>query len=83
MAHYEYFSPALILLQDELCNHPPAMSFIAANATGNTPEEKLAALCTYCDILVDDTFNPKELDSLYDLVTRKLYEMRTGLIITH
>lgn len=83
MAHYEYFSPALIMLQDELAQHPPAMEFLSRNCRNGDFAEKLAYLCTYCDILVDDDFNPNELDGLCNLVTAELYKKRTGIIVTH
>ena len=84
MAHYEYFSPAVIMLQDELAQHPPAMEFLARNCRGSADmAEKLAYLCTYCDILVDDDFDKDELDDLCNLITASLYKMRTGIITTH
>lgn len=84
MAQYEYFSPSIIMLQDELCQSPPAMEFLSANCKPSSDmAEKLAYLCTYCDILVDDSFNADELDALCDMVTAKLYQMRTGIITTH
>lgn len=84
MADYVYFSPSVIMLQDELVQHPPAIQFLSDNCKGSASmEEKLASLCTYCDILVDDYFDPNELDALCDMVTSKLYSMRTGIITTH
>ena len=85
MADYVYFSPAIILLQDELAQHPPAMEFISRNCKGSADfAEKLAYLCTYCDILVDDVFtSQQEIDALCDIITAALYEKRTGILITH
>lgn len=84
MADYVYFSPAMIMLQDELAQNPPAMEFLSRNCKGSdSMEERLAYLCTYCDILVDDTFSASELDDLCNLVTAELYKKRTGIIITH
>lgn len=84
MADYQYFSPAIIMLQDELCQHPHAMEFLSRNCKGSASmEDKLAMLCVYCDILVDDSFNASELDDLCNLVTSELYKKRTGIIITH
>jgi hypothetical protein len=79
---FNYFPQEMIDLQVELAKHPPAMEHMAS-CTSQYLEDRLAHLCTYCDIVVDDSFDIDELCELASLITKKLYEKRTGLCITH
>ena len=79
---YHYFPQEMIDLQVELSQHPPAMEHMA-KCESRYLEDRLAHLCTYCDIAVDDQFEIDELCDLAKMITNKLYQMRTGLCITH
>ena len=79
---YEYFPQEMVDLQVELAKHPPAMEHMASCPSPYV-EDRIAHLCTYCDIAVDDQFDIDELCELASLITKKLYEKRTGLCITH
>lgn len=82
MAHLHYFPTELIDLQEELSKHPPAMEHMA-KCDSKYMEDRLAHLCTYCGIVVDDQFDVDEICDLAKMITNKLYQMRTGLCITH
>ena len=82
MTYYEYFPQELIDLQQELAQHPDAVAHMLL-CDSKYMEDRLAHLCTFLDILVDDEFDIDELCDLATMVTRALYKRRTGLVITH
>lgn len=82
MADYQYFPQEFIDLSHELSQHPPVMKYMESCPSAYL-EDRLAHLCTYLDIAVDDQFDIDELSMLADLITKKLYALRTGLVITH
>lgn len=81
MAHYEYFPEELTTLQDEILKHP---QLVLALGTLQNPDvgESLAMVAYYLGIPVDTTLTGTEVLAFADLLTRKLYEERTGLVIT-
>lgn len=81
MAHYEYFPPELLNLQDEVLKHPPLV-MLFSNLDPQDIGEALAHVAHYLGIPVDATMSIRECLDFADLLTRKLYESRTGLVIT-
>lgn len=82
MAYLEYFSPQRLALQREiaqtghenlwplLANHPPSEF-----------EMRLAEIAAYCEVILDGVYSQEEIDKLCEILTRKLYEKRTGVIV--
>ena len=81
MADYVYFHQELLQLQEEVAKHPELMLGLS---TLNNPDigESLATVAHYLGIPVDETMNQAQLLAFADMLTRKLYEERTGLVIT-
>lgn len=73
MAHYDYFSPATIELQKELSSgyHETLCMCLA---TTNDTAERMSMIATHCDVLIDDSFNQAQWDSLCDDMVRILKE---------
>jgi hypothetical protein len=82
MAYHQYFPVEFLQLQEELAKHPDAVAYMNT-CESMYLEDRLAHLCTYLDIAVDDQFDIDELSELAGMITRKLYEKRTGLVVTH
>ena len=81
MADYVYFHEELLQLQEEAAKHPP---LVIALGNLHNPDvgEALATVAHYLGIPIDQTFNHSELLAFADMLTRKLYEERTGLVLT-
>ena len=81
MADYVYFHQELLQLQEEVAKHPELMLGLS---TLHNPDigESLATVAHYLGIPVDETMNQAQLLAFADTLTRKLYEERTGLVIT-
>lgn len=82
MAHHQYFPVEFIHLQEEMLKHPDVVNYMGS-VDSPYLEDRLAALCTFLDILVDDNFDVDELSDLAQMITNKLYERRTGICLTH
>ena len=81
MADYVYFHQELLQLQEEVAKHPELMLGLS---TLHNPDigESLATVTHYLGIPVDETMSQAEVLAFADMLTRKLYEERTGLVIT-
>ena len=80
MAYLEYFDPRLLALQQELLNHPELMERVARHPPLET-EMRIAEIAAYCNILLDGYYIPEEINNLAALLTQKLYEKRTQIIL--
>lgn len=80
MAYLEYFDPRLLALQQELMNHPELMERVARHPPQET-EMRIAEIAAYCNILLDGYYIPEEINNLAALLTQKLYEKRTQIIL--
>ena len=80
MAYLEYFDPRLLALQQELLNHPELMERVARHPPRET-EMRIAEIAAYCTILLDGYYIPEEINNLAALLTQKLYEKRTQIIL--
>ena len=75
---YEFFSPAVIALQQELSTGHHK-NLVKVLALCESVEERMSALATYCDIAVDDSFDQKKFDDLCDNCLEILKEKRQPL----
>jgi hypothetical protein len=82
MADYHYFPTEFLDMQQELGKHPDLMQEMT-KCDSVYLEDRMAHLCTALGIVVDDTFDCDELAELAELITKTMYEKRTGLCITH
>ena len=82
MAYLEFFSPQRIALQQEVQLHPELMELLA-NHGGDQWETKIAEIALYCEVIVDGAYLPQDIDNLCDILTRKLIEKRTLIILSH
>lgn len=82
MADYVYFEQALLDLQEEAFKHPPLILLFSNMPTPPDVGESLAHIAHYVGIPVDEVMDKKQIIEFADLLTRKLYEMRTGLLVT-
>lgn len=73
MADYTYFSPATIELQKELTSgyHDTLLMCLA---TTDDIADRMSAIATHCDVLIDDDFDQKKWDDLCDTLRKILYE---------
>ena len=83
MAVYEYFPPELIMLMDELCNHPECMEAISKTDPEEGWESRLAVVATYCGYEIDGYFTDAELAEICKRLTARLYEKRTLIVLPH
>jgi len=77
---YDYFTESEIALSREIGNHPILMERLSKHP----PQEKeirLAEVASYCDIVLDGTYSPDDLDRLCWVLWRKLKEKNTGILI--
>lgn len=80
MAYYEYYPKEFILLQDELFHHPELMTKLA-EVPAEDLGERLATIATHCGMLVDGYLDERGLATFADILTRKLYEKRSLIIL--
>lgn len=80
MAHLEYFSSEKLGLQEEVSKHPELMRLLANHPAAEF-ETKLAEIAAYCEVVLDGVYSPEAIDKLCDILTRKLYEKRTLIIL--
>lgn len=79
MTYHQYFPPEILLLQEEITKHPDVQEALAKTESMYF-EDRLAAICTHLGILVDGDFDVDEICALAEMITRKLYEKRTGIV---
>lgn len=86
MAYVVYFSRHLILLQQEILNHPPLLKYLEAECSYDADlGEKLATIATYCNIAVDAMVDEDGLDQfaevlLAELLSQRAITVNTGMI---
>lgn len=80
MAHIEMFPAQLRDLQLEIRQHPTLVHDLTQI---NDLGEWFARVATSANVLVDGMYAIKDLPGLCELLTRRLYESRTSLIVLH
>ena len=81
--HLNFFPDSLQQLNAETLNHPKLMERLA-NHPSTEWEIKLAEICLYCEVIVDGTYMPEQIEKLCGILVRKLVERREdnrGLLI--
>lgn len=76
----EFFPESYIALQRELNNHPE----LCARLTNHPPQEfelRLAEIASYCEVILDGSYTPDDLDKLCDILYRKLKAKDSGIIL--
>ena len=69
----EFFASSRIALNLELRNHPPLMEKLAAYESSDFPG-KIGEVAAYCEVMVEGTYMPSELDRLCEILFFKLQE---------
>lgn len=90
MAYFEYFPEAFIQLQIEILEYQHVLQTILdaeyETLRDRDPELQfakiLARIARYCNINLDDTYSPKDLEKLADMCTERLKRNRTSLVVT-
>jgi len=82
MVIQQFFPPELLELQAELVHHEDVMAALSVT------EDKslggiLASLCTIFDIVIDGTFDEKQIKELATILTKELYQRRTLIVTLH
>lgn len=77
---HQYFPQEFLDLQQELIHHPDLQEKLA-NHPSSELEMRLAEIASHCEILLDDTYNEEDLKRLCKILTKRLYESRTSLIL--
>lgn len=82
--YYDMFPEELTTLMQEIANpeHKPLHELLASIRTADVYEQ-LAHVAAYCSVILDGLYTPDDLLGLYKLLTKKLYEMRTHILIVH
>jgi len=99
MAYHQYFPQEWIDLQIELSYHEDAIIKVmqATDYVQSNPFEKtigmgdpqvafltkLVAICTYCEVVVDGEYSPKQINELCTILTHKLRGMRKEWRVDH
>lgn len=82
-AYQNIFPEELIQLNKEVSNHPELMTLLANHPSGEW-EIKMAEIALYCEVIVDGTYLPEEMQKLAGILTKKLIERRKdnrGLVV--
>ena len=79
-ANLVYFSQERIALQSELAYHPDVCELVARHAPQEF-EMRLAEIAAVFGIVLDGDYYPADLDKLCEILTKKLYERRSSIII--
>jgi hypothetical protein len=82
-AHINIWPDDLIQLNRETANHPKLMERLAQQPMAEW-EIKLAVIAQYCEVIVDGTYLPEEIERLARILLIKLIEKREdnrGLLV--
>ena len=80
MVKLVYFSDARQALNRELMFHPECAEKLAHIAAENF-ELRLSEIASWFGIILDGDYYPQDLDGLCEILTKKLYESRSGIIL--
>lgn len=76
----EIFDQEIIDLNIEVGEHPALMEKLQEQPA-NEFEIRLAAIASYCEVILDATYTPEDIRKLCTLLTDKLRVKRGGLIV--
>ena len=82
MAQYtlDLYPQSLIDLNKELAHHPEVWPLMEEHPVADWPQ-RFGAVAAYCGIGMDEMYHPKDLENLAELLTKKLFEKRTSIIL--
>lgn len=80
MATLVYFSEERIALQNEILKHPELIELLQKHPVGEF-EIRLAEVASYCEVILDGNYTDTDIDRLCKILTWKLIEMRTNLVL--
>ena len=75
------FPEVAIAMQQEIYDNHPELLRLLSKYPNRLLEVKVATIAAYCTIAVDGDFREKDLESLFELLLRKLKEKSTIVII--
>lgn len=79
-AQLNYFPESYIALNQELNNHPELCALLAKHP----PQEfeiRLAEIATYCEVVLDGTYTPDDLEKIAHILWKRLREKSTLIIL--
>lgn len=74
------FPDEYIELQREIPKHPVLVEFLQDHPV-NEFEIRLSQIAAYCEVALDDTYSQDDLKNLAKILTKRLIEKRSGLIL--
>lgn len=77
---YELFEPELQALNQEVSYHPDLMEILAGQAEKDVYVQ-LAEVASFCKVVLDGEYSKDDILKLCTLLTEKLYQRRTGIMI--
>jgi hypothetical protein len=80
MAYLEYFDVRKRDLAQELTHHPELCE-ILARVPASEFELRLGHVAAYCGVIVDEYYSEEEVCNLCEILTKKLYEKRTMIVL--
>lgn len=82
MAYLEYFDSRRIALQRELAFHPDVQELLEKHCGSVAKFEViLAEISSLFGIILDDCYSQEDLNNLCEILTKKLYEKRSVIIL--
>jgi hypothetical protein len=76
----QFFPEEFLALQQEIIHHPDLQNKLA-NHPSTELEVRIAEVASHCNILLDDTYDENDLKRLAKILTKRLFESRTKLIL--
>jgi len=80
MAELVYFDRRRLALQQELQFHPDVVEKLQRYRADNF-ELILSEICSVFGIVLDGDYLPEDLNCVCEILTKKLYERRSGILV--
>lgn len=78
---YEMFDPEIIDLNQEVAFHPDLMELLGKQ-TNRDVYVLLLEVATFCGVVVEGDYPKEDILKLCKILTKKLFERRTGVILS-
>lgn len=75
-----YFPEVAIQMNIEIVEHHPELAKLLSKYPHRPLEIKLATIAAYCKIAVDGDFREKDLESLFEMLLKKLKDKSTIIV---
>lgn len=76
----ELFDDRRVRLAQEVENHPELIPLLSKHPYSEF-ELKILEIATYCEVIVEGTYTPEDLNKLADILTQKLIAKRIKFIL--